>query len=353
MASSRGVSQAQADVLVTFVDEGVFSSESADAERLIVPRGTQLIGRWADVQPEKDDTCAVLINGEEWIILYDDATVVCPMEGFVPGEQRRIAETHVEQARVERERKKIDEARRLFACCLVEMEAGNAPLVQQAAIRIEYSATLMQLEARQEAMRELEQAASAYESACGEQLNRMVGIHLDYAEQAAQILTTLLRFYIHDKDQPHIRHTIERLLALNKLIKKRYAPKVNLLLWVTEGFSALGEAEQAQMYFEQAKRFYSQQLARYAGVPYLEAKDLADHLARLEAEMQTLVHPRVVKFTLTASTADDLDAILGVMRQYVPELVVTRSGLQASQSPRKADLYTATVRVTIRKKHSS
>jgi hypothetical protein len=202
-------------------------------------------------------------------------------------------------------------------------------------------------------MRELEQAASAYESACGEQLNCMVGAHLDYAEQAAQTLTTLLRFYIHDKDQPHIRHTIERLLALNKLIKKRYAPKVNLLLWVTEGFSALEESEQAQMYFEQAKRFYSQQLARYAGVPYLEAKDLADHLARLQAKMQTLAHPRVVKFTLTASTADDLDAILGVMRQYVPELVVTRSGLQVSQSPRKANLYTATVRVTIRKAHSS
>jgi tetratricopeptide (TPR) repeat protein len=349
----REAPQADEPVLVTFVKEGIFSSESSDAEQLVVPPGTQLVGTWADVQPEEEDACAVLINGEEWTILYDDATVV-PVEASLPwDEQQRIAQAHLEQARSERERKKICEAQRLFASCLIEMEAANTPSIQTAPIRIEYAATLMQVEARPEAIRELEKAARAYEAASLNQYNRMAGAHLDDAEQAAKTLTTLLRFSIHDNDTPRIRHIIERLLVMNSLIKKRYATKVDLLLWITEGFSLLGEVKQAQRYFEEAKRFYSQQLARYEGVPYLESRDVADHLARLEAEMQTVDIPRVVKFTLTAETADDLDAVLGVLRQHVPELVVTRSGLQTSKSPRKADLYTATVRVTIRKDQSS
>lgn len=344
------------DIIVTFIGEGVFSSENSDGSepsQLVVPRGTQLIGIWEDEQPEDGEACAVRINGETWSILYEDATVACPVDRRVPwGEQERIATEHREQAQAAFKRQDGEEARRLYACCLIEFEAIRAHQLRMADVYVEYAAALMQTEARREAIVTLEKAASTFSSAGEEPLLRMTGEHVEYAEQAAQVLMTLLRLYLHNEDQALIRRTIERLLVVNKQVKKRYTTKVDLLLWVVEGYLVLGESEQAVTYFEQAKRFYSQQLARYSGMPYLDPKEITEHLHRLEPAVRKKTASRTIKCTLIAETADDLEAALGTLRERVPDLVVTRSGLQATKSPRMAERYTATLRITIRQERS-
>ncbi len=319
------------------------SEDGGNAEAVL--QGTQLIGVWEALPPAEERRCAVSVHGIPWKVDRDDVAVSrLDPECIAWKEQERIASEHLAQAKSAERQGKDEEARQYYARALVELEASGKFAVQIAAERLLYAFLLAKADRTTEAMAHMDRAAHACEAVA---LHPMYGKNLNEAELAAQALIALghMALYAIDLDEAvrrrTMRQTVERLLAMNRLIKKRYETKVTLLLTAAELLHALGETHEAMTLLEQADTFYQQQLAEMRGWPTIEP--ITQHLQRIKARLRQVRRQRTMKFQVTAATADDLDLLLSALQERLPGLRVTRGTTpeRAIKSTRAGVRYTA------------
>ncbi len=312
-------------VLVELRTSSTFAGEQGeDAE--VVPQGTQLVGVWEVEQPAEEGTCAVNINGTTWTFDREDVWLrQVALTLPTCKEQERIADEHLAQAKNAERQGKDEEAWQYYARALVELEASGKSAVEIAAERLLYAFLLAKADRTAEAMTQMDRAARACEAVA---VHPIYSKNLNEAELAAQALIALghTALYAADLDEavrrPTMRQTVERLLAMNQLIKKRYETKVTLLLTAAELLHALGETHEAMTLLEQADTFYQQQLAIMEGWPTIEP--ITQHLHRIKARLRQIKRARTMKFQITAATADDLDVLLSALQEKLPGLRVTK-----------------------------
>ncbi|HET8851958.1 MAG TPA: hypothetical protein VFN02_05485, partial [Ktedonobacteraceae bacterium] len=304
---------------VRFADD-----DGGNAEAVL--QGTQLVGVWEALSPAEEGRCAVSVNGAPWTVDRDDVAVTrLDPECIARIEQERIAGEHLAQAKTAERQGKDDEAQQHYARALVELEASGKAPVEIAAERLLYAFLLAKADRTSEAMVQMDRAARACEAVA---VHPIYGKNLNEAELAAQALIALghTALYATDLDEVHrqrtMRQVASRLLAMNKLIKKRYETKVTLLLTAAELLHALGETHEAMTLLEQADTFYQQQLAIMEGWPTIEP--ITSHLQRVKARLCQIKRERTMKFQVTAATADDLDVLLSALQEKLPGLRVTR-----------------------------
>ncbi len=312
-------------VLVELRTSSTFAGEQGeDAE--VVPQGTQLVGVWEVEQPAEEGAFAVSINGTTWTFDREDVRLrQVALTIPIWKEQERIAGEHLTQAKTAERQGKDDEARQYYARALVELEASGKSAVEIAAERLLYAFLLAKADRTAEAMAQMDRAARACEAVA---VHPIYGKNLNEAELAAQALIALghTALYATDLDEVHrqrtLRQVASRLLAMNRLIKKRYETKVTLLLTAAELLHALGEAREAMTLLEQADTFYQQQLAIMEGWSTIEP--ITGHLQRVKARLRQVKRERSMKFQITAATADDLDVLLSALQERLPGLRVTK-----------------------------
>ncbi len=312
-------------VLVELRTSSTFAGEQGeDAE--VVPQGTQLVGVWEVEQPAEEGTCAVSINGTTWTFEREDVGLSqVALKIPIWKEQERIAGEHLAQAKAAERQGKDEEARQHYARALVELEVSGKSAVEIAAERLLYAFLLAKADRTTDAMAHMDRAARACEAVA---VHPIYGKNLNEAELAAQALIALGHTapYATDLDEAvrrrTMRQTVERLLAMNRLIKKRYETKVTLLLTAAELLHALGETKEAMTLLEQADTFYQQQLTIMEGWSTIEP--ITQHLQRVKARLRQVKRERTMKFQVTGSTADDLDLLLSALQERLPGLRVTR-----------------------------
>ncbi len=312
----------------------------------VVPTGTQLVGVWEADQPMEEDRCAVSINGTTWTFDREDVALSRLDRACIPWkEQARIAAEHLALAKTAERQGKDEEARQHYARALVELEASGNVESEMAPDRLSYAFLLTRADRISDAIAQMERAARACEAAAT--VHPLYGKDVNEAELAAHALIALGRTVLLAPDldpvyrQRTLRQTALRLLAMNKLVKKRYETKVTLLLTTAELWDALGETREAQFYLDQADTFYQQQLAIMAGWPTIEP--ITTQLQRVKAIIGKAQRERTMKFQLIAATADDLEVLLSALQEQLPGVRVTR-GVTAERpvkSTRAGVRYTA------------
>jgi tetratricopeptide (TPR) repeat protein len=330
--------------LVTFLEDCRY--DTAGGESDFVPKGTRLIGFWETDQPEDTDLVAIVVNNVPWN-LSRNQVVLTPL-GAQLSQEQIAAEDEAEARR----REKLEDhagAQVSYARAIIEYEASGWTEVRRAPLRVSRAGMLLVLKQELEAASELERAARAFEAQAHHHLNRMVGDHLDYAEQACDALVPLAMIYLRTKDTASARRVIARLLALNSLIKKRYERKVDLLLSIAECYLALGEQQEALAYYEQANRFYAQQLAPIADFSYVIP--ITKHLHQVKERLHTVKvkQARTIRFTATAKTPDDLEAVLEQLQKSGLRVEVTKgvTPQHTSKDARSGLVYVANIKLTI------
>jgi tetratricopeptide (TPR) repeat protein len=300
------------------------SEDGGNAEGVL--QGTQLVGVWEALSPAEEGQCAVHVNGTRLSVDRDDVAVTrLDQECIARIEQERIASEHLAQAKTAERQGKDDEAQQHYARALVELEASGKAPVEIAAERLLYAFLLAKADRTSEAMVQMDRAARACEAVA---VHPIYGKNLNEAELAAQALIALgqTALYATDLDEVHrqrtMRQVASRLLAMNKLIKKRYETQVTLLLTAAELLHALGETHEAMTLLEQADTFYQQQLAIMEGWPTIEP--ITSHLQRVKARLRQVKRECTMKFQVTAATADDLNLLLSALQERLPGLRVTK-----------------------------
>jgi hypothetical protein len=312
-------------VLVELRASSTFAGEQGE-DTEVVPQGTQFVGVWEVEQPIEEGTCAVSINGTTWTFDREDVRLRQVALTIPPRiEQERIASEHLALAKATEREGKDEEARQHYGRALVELEASGKAPVEIAAERLLYAFLLAKADRTAEAMAHMNRAARACEAVA---VHPIYGKNLNEAELAAQALIALghTALYAADLDEAVRRRTMRqvasRLLAMNRLIKKRYETKVTLLLTAAELLHALSETHEALSLLEQADTFYQQQLAAMRGWPTIEP--ITQHLQRVKARLRQVKRQRTLKFQVTAPTADDLDLLLAALQEKLPGLRVTK-----------------------------
>lgn len=331
-------------LLVTFLEDCRYDKTGGESD--FIPKGTRLIGFWDTDQPADASVAAIVVNTVTWNLARNQVTLA-PLEAQISQEQI-AAEDEAEASRREKQKDHTG-AQVCYARAIIEYDACGWAELRFATLRINRAGMLLVLKQDTEAASELERAARAFETQAFHRLNRMVGDHLDYAEQAVDALVPLAMIYLHrTKDAVQARRVLERLLSLNALIKKRYERKVDLLLSIAGFFLELGEQQEALAYFEQANRFYAQQLAAIADFSYVIP--ITKHLKAVKERLSTVKQSRTVRFTVTAKTPDDLEAVLEQLRKGMLSRVEVTKGVtpqRTSKDARSGLVYVANIRMTI------
>jgi len=331
------------DWLVTFLEDCRYDTAGGEAD--FVPLGTRLIGFRDSDQPEDTSIVAIVVNNVTWN-LNSEQVELTPVEDQLSQEQ--IAAEDEADAALKEKQKDHTGAQISYARAIIEYEACGWTEVRLAPLRVNRAGALLVLKQDSEAASELDRAARAYEAQTHHHLNRMVGDHLDYAEQACDALIPLAMIYLHrTQDTVQARRVIARLLALNALIKKRYERKVDLLLSIAECFLSLGEQQEALTYFEQANRFYAQQLAPIADFSHV--RPITKHLEEVKGRLSTAKQSRTVRFTVTTKTPDDLEAVLQQLQKGRLKVEVTKgvTPQRTSKDARSGLVYVANLRITL------
>ena len=153
------------------------------------------------------------------------------------------------------------------------------------------------------------------------------GAHLEYAELAVQSLIALGSTLLYSpqfqeaQGKYRLRSLIDRLLRLNKLIKKRYETKTMLLYKVAHFLFEIGDQD-AVVYFEQAEKFYAQQLAYLEGWSVVEpVKQIRE---RVRAQLGTLERTHPTRLKLEADTPEELERFLSTLEKHLPGIRITR-----------------------------
>jgi tetratricopeptide (TPR) repeat protein len=331
-------------LLVTFLEDCRYKTARGEID--VIPQGTRLIGIWDTDQPEDKAIAAVVINHITWHLTRTQVRLSPLQEHLV---QVYIAGEDEDQASECEKQEDYAGAQTCWARAIIEYEASGWTEIRLAPLRMKRAGLLLQLRQDAEAASELERAARTYESQAYHRLTRAMGMHLDYAEQAVDALIPLAMVYLHrTHDQIRARGVLERLLSLNALIKKRYERKVDLLLFLSEFFLDLGDQHEALTSFDQANRFYAQQLAAIADFPSIIP--IAKHLQTVKERLQAIKQARTIRFSVTAQTPDDLQAILALLRTgRLPAVDVTKgvSSRRTSKDTRAGTTYVANLRITL------
>lgn len=280
----EGLGGQHARVLATLREDCVFDTTGSESD--FVPQGTRLIGLPEREQPADDSLVALVVNQVTWTIGRDQVILVPLAEQLSQAEI--AAEDEAEAGRRE-EAEDFTEAQSCYARAVIEYEAAGWPELRLAALRMKRATLLLALRQETEAASELGRAARVYEAQAYNPRNRAGSARLEYAEQAVDALILLGTIYVHrTPDAALARNVIERLLSLGAFIKKRSDQKVELLLSIAELFFELGEREEAWSYFEQANRYYSQQLAAIADFPHIAP--ITAHLRKMKERLSTEPH---------------------------------------------------------------
>jgi tetratricopeptide (TPR) repeat protein len=331
-------------LLVTFLEDCRY--ETARGETDFLPKGTRLIGIWNTDQPEDREIAAVVINNTIWHLTRAQVMLSPLKEQLV---QEHIAGDDEAEALVCEKQEDHVGAQICWARAIIEYESSGWTEIRLAPLRMKRAGMLLLLRRDAEAASELERAARAYESQTYHRLNRAMGIYLDYAELAVDALLPLATIYVHHThDRIRARGVLERLLSLNTLIKKRYERKVDLLLFLSDFFLDLGDQQEALTCFEQANRFYAQQLATIADFPSIIP--VTKHLKAVKERLLAINGARTIRFTVTAQTPDDLEAILALLRKgRLPAVHVTKgvTSQRTSKGTRAGAICMANLKVTL------
>ena len=328
--------------LVTFLEDCRYDATSGESD--FVPKGTRLIGAWDTDQPPDPSVVAIVVNTVTWKISRDQVALALLEEQL---SQEQIAAEDEAEATQREKRKDHAGAQVHYARAIIEYEASGWTEARLAPLRMNRAGTLLVLKQDAEAASELERAARAFEAQAYHRLNRMVGDHLDYAEQACDALVPLAMIYLRTQDTVQARRVVARLLSLNTLIKKRYERKVDLLLYIAECYLALGKQQEALAYFDQANRFYAQQLAPIADFSYVVP--ITKHLKEVKGRLSTAKQARTVRFTVTAKTPENLEAVLEQLQKGRLRVEVTKgvTPQRTSKDARSGLVYVANLKLTI------
>jgi len=182
---------------------------------------------------------------------------------------------------------------------------------------------------------------------------------LNAAERAAYALMLLIRVQLSTPDEEWTaddwtvaRRTVDRLLAIGKLIKKRYETKVRILLEVADALAILGEDQEARTHLQTARQFYDQQIYYLAesSYPLAAAVELKQFKERLERELLTEAVEQQITFTVEAASESELKLILTALERgqgvwTTPKRYTVK---QTTNSPRAGRRFQATVKLAIR-----
>lgn len=103
---------------------------------------------------------------------------------------------------------------------------------------------------------ELETAATAYEEAAATRQRHRAGKHLEYEEQAVQILLLLVHAYLQARDEQQMQTTGKLLLILHRGTSLGIDHNAQMLLHVAESFHKRRDTEQEFPGLVQAYRLY-------------------------------------------------------------------------------------------------
>jgi hypothetical protein len=309
-------------------------------EHLTIPPGVELIG---ECLPSDTDQEAILLRDWNYVWRIPRADVqVSSWEGSVVAAQRTIASARREQAEQALKREDYPAAERLYAQASVELVAADASFRTIGQTRMERAISLICTEADgEQIVAQLEQAAIVYEWAFSEWETRMAREHIAVAEEASQVQVFLAQQYQALEEDAKALASVERVLAWNKRITKRYTRKVELLLLAAEVLFQLGEGERGTATLKTADRFFQQQVVM--SVSYDEQ---AARVGRLLNKLKVQESPsaQAFSFTITAETSDDLETILSTLEEAgIEELVIPTQIRQVPKgaSARHGVLYTA------------
>ena len=318
--------------------------ERVQAQINIAP-GAELIGI---CPPDEPSEGAYQFFGEDyaWIIPCEDVTVT-PVEGSVVAEQRVLARERAEAAAKAFEREDYREAVRLYGLAAFEEMAANGSFHGIGRLLMDRAIALVKAEAEEELIEEqLELAARMYEWALTEAGwgPRLSTEHITIAEEASQIQVFLATQYLAQEEHAKARACLERLLELNKRITKRYTVKVELLLYAADLYLQLGDTREGSRVLKEADRFFQQQVVMHTDYDERAAR-VARQLQKLKGKGQPST--QAMAYTLTADTADDLQALLSALREADVEgltLPTTTSRVPKGTSSRHGVVYTAKLR---------
>jgi tetratricopeptide (TPR) repeat protein len=310
-------------VLVLFHTRDQYQVGGEDIE---IPEGTQLIGSWDDEQPADGQAYAITIQNIAWEFAKEHVTLRLLEGQVVPWrEQERLAQASGAQAHACERRGDLDAALKLYTRALVELTAAGKTEAELTQERLSRAFLLEKAGRRDEAVAEMDRIARTHEAFVSASI---YGKSLDDAEIAAQALIAAVTFLIQDMDHPKsqerqkLSNLFDRLLTMNKLIKKRYETKVYLLYTAAEALLLLGKRGDALALFDQAEKFYQQQLAPMEDLSSMRA--IITRRERMRGLFGTILRERTARCQITAETADQLQAILDTLKLYVPGLRITK-----------------------------
>lgn len=144
---------------------------------------------------------------------------------------------------------------------------------------------------------------------------------------------------------------VNGMLDIAKLIKKRYAPKVEILFDAAQFLLVLEQEDEARIHLAAGSRFYDQQLAHLAAPPYPDKAvvSLKKKREKLERDLLTKQHPQTAKVVIEAVSTLDLEIALEALRTGKGTWVVpdTYRDRRTSHDSRAGRRFLATAKVTL------
>jgi hypothetical protein len=238
---------------------------------------------------------------------------------------------------------------RYYGRAIIELQASGKTEVEIAQERFLYATQLIKAERTPDALFQLAQSAQIYEAKALDPRVQMFGAHLDYAEAAVQALIALGSIHQHREDlqderaQYALRRVVDRLLTMNKLIKKRYESKVMLLFEVAAFLHALAD-DDAATYFAQAEKYYTQQLAYLEG--FSQVEPVREVRERVRSQLGTVKRTHPLKLQLIAETPEELEDFLAELQRNLSGIRITRKVKQERTSPGTRAGFRATATIT-------
>jgi hypothetical protein len=348
--------QAGNQLIVRLLVDTRFDTEGEEGGEL-VPAETQLIGSWEDEQPAESHLCRIMISGTTWTFACQEIELQpLPPQATAWQEQERIASEDLTLAKRYEAQENNELAWRYYGRAIAEMQASGRVEAEIAKERLVYAFLLIKADQETSALFQLEQSAQAYETKALDPRLRTFSGHLDYAEAAVQALIALGNIYRYrmnlQEESPRraLHRVIDRLLSMNKLIKKRYETKVILLFEVASFLHALSDDE-AATYLAQAEKYYTQQLAYLEGLSLIEPVQQVRE--RVQSQLGTVRRTQPSKISLIAETPGELESFLAELQEKLPNIRITRKVKQERTSPGTRAGFRATATITWTVTHSS
>lgn len=251
---------------------------------LFVPEGTRFIGIWAEEQPSEGSICAVSVGDNTWHFPLESVALSPLDEHLEPGrEQARIAAESLALAQEQARQQHPDEAQRLYARALLELEASGKSSSDLIDVRQKRAFLLREVGNVPEALIESERLARAYEKEAF--LSDYGNVDRNYAELAAWAWKMMGDMLMHNTEHPFsdvtrqkLSMVADRLLSLVTYLSRRYDSKVHMLLTISEINHVLGEKNSSLALFKQADALYSQ---KHLGSATRTGDGLSLHRTRL------------------------------------------------------------------------